>query len=115
MPHINTSPGMRSQAGAATLVVVLVLSFTLLLAVAFASKSLVFEQRTSSNQYHATQAFEIAEAGAGWTLAQLNGGRVGDDCAPSGKSTDASLRDRYLSIDATGVITPSLKPDQVQL
>jgi hypothetical protein len=53
---------MNKQRGVATLVVVMVLLFLMALVAAYTSRNLIFEQRTSVNQYRSTQAFEAAEA-----------------------------------------------------
>jgi len=88
----------RSQRGAAALVVALVLVFGMSLAAFFANRGLIFEQRTSANQYRSTRAFEMAEAGLEWAMARLN-----DDIfiAASPACTTAtgtqSFRDRYLA------------------
>lgn len=103
-PH---RPGSR-QRGVATLVVVAVLFFVLSLVAAYTNRSMIFEQRTASNQYRSTLAFEAAEAGLEWALSMLNGGRVDASCVPSANVADTSFRQRYLTIDpATGHITPT--------
>ena len=51
------------ERGAATLVVVMVLFFIISMVAAYTSRNLIFEQRTSANQYRSTQAQEAAEAG----------------------------------------------------
>jgi len=102
----------RRESGAASLIVVLVLFFLVSLVAAYTSRNLIFEQRTSVNQYRSTQAFEAAEAGIEWALAMLNGGRIGANCQEAAAAaTDTSFRQRYLSIDTTtgstaGNITP---------
>jgi hypothetical protein len=98
-----------AQRGAAALIVVLLLFFVISLVAAYAGRNLVFEQKTSTNQYRATQAFEVAEAGLEWALAMLNGGRVTAGCVPPSPMdvTQRSFRQRYLTIDdTTGNITP---------
>ena len=55
--------GRRRQRGVAALVITVLLFFTMLLASVYLNRNLVFEQRSSANQYRATQAFEAAEAG----------------------------------------------------
>lgn len=76
------------------------LFFAMLLVAVFANRNLVFEQRSSANQYRATQAFEAAEAGLEWAQAQLNRGqRIGADCRASVDAAAASFRDRYLTPD----------------
>jgi hypothetical protein len=113
-----TRPGIRlrrpaarsAQRGAATLVVVMVLFFIVALVAAYTSRNLIFEQRTSANQYRSTQALEAAEAGLEWALAMLNSGRIDAACQPhplaNAATLDTSFRDRYLAIDVdTGRIT----------
>lgn len=97
----------RSQAGAATLVVVMVLFFVMAMVAAYANRNLVFEQRIAGNYYRSGVAFETAEAGAEWTLAMLNGSRIDASCVPDAAGAD-SLRQRYLSIGADRSITPLL-------
>ena len=88
-----------TQRGSASLIVVMVLLFSMALVVAYANRSLLFEQRTSINQYRATQAFEAAEAGLEWAQALLNDPRAIDaDCIAA--STGDSLRERWLRFDA---------------
>ena len=97
-----------AQRGAATLVVVGLLFFVMSLVAAYTNRNLIFEQRTSANQYRSTQAFEAAEAGLEWASAMLNAGRLDAACTPSTVVTDTSFRERYLTIDpATGVVDPA--------
>jgi Tfp pilus assembly protein PilX len=58
----NMKPASAQQ-GAATLVISLVLLFGMTVAAFFANRGLIFEQKTSANQYRSTRAFEMAEAG----------------------------------------------------
>ena len=97
-----------AQSGAAALVVVLMLFFVISLVAAYTSRNLIFEQRTATNQYRSTMAFETAEAGIEWAVAMLNGGRIGDDCTEATATTSSSsFRQRYLNIDtSTGMVTP---------
>lgn len=89
--------------GAATLIVVMSLLMATLVAAAYASRGIVFEQRASIEQYRATQAFEAAEAGLEWALVQLNRGRLDERCNPSDAAADATVRERGLILDeATG-------------
>ena len=116
MMPMARSLGRVRQQGAATLIVVMVLFFIISLVAAYTNRSLIFEQRTSSNQYRSSQALEVADAGLEWAISQLNFERlerVNDRCL---KNTDLSLplplsfRQRYLVVDsATGNVTP--KPD----
>jgi hypothetical protein len=94
------------QRGVATLIIVMALFFIVSLVAAYTSRNLIFEQRTSANQYRATQAFEAAEAGVEWTLAMLNGGRIDDDCLPTVDPTRTTFRERYFEpIAADSVLT----------
>ncbi|CAD5372084.1 PilX_N domain-containing protein [Rubrivivax sp. A210] len=106
----SPTPTAARQGGAATLIVVMLLFFIMSMVAAYTSRNLIFEQRTSANQYRSSQAFESAEAGMEWALAQLNAGRTTNACVPStndGSATDQSFAQRYLTIDrGTGVITP---------
>jgi hypothetical protein len=96
----------RRQRGAATLVVVMVMFFLVSMVAAYASRDIIFEQRTGANYLRATQAFEVAEAGLQWALAQLNSGRIDDACLPSTDLGDPSFRQRYIGIDpVSGVLT----------
>ena len=99
MNHLHlTSTGMRQQRGAAALVVTTLLFFAMVLVTLFVNRNLVFEQHASANQYRATQAFEAAEAGAEWALAQLaNPQRLGPDCEPAADVTATPFRSRYLN------------------
>lgn len=109
---------LRRQRGAASLVVVMVLFFIMSLVAAYTSRNLIFEQRTSVNQYRATQAFEAAEAGMEWAIAQLNGGRIDDSCLEAGvTNANTSFRQRYLAINtnpapdpASGMVTVLTRP-----
>ena len=100
----------------ASLTVVMVLFFILSLVAAYTSRNLIFEQRTSANQYRSTQAFEAAEAGLEWAMSMLNSGRINATCAASTNTADTSFRQRYLAINAvTGNITPVPRADDADL
>jgi len=103
---------LARQRGAAALIVVMLLFFVISLTAAYTSRNLIFEQRTASNQYRATQALEAAEAGIEWTLAQLNSGLATGSCtATTTASGNPSFRQRYLAIDNTsGNVTPVSLP-----
>jgi PilX N-terminal len=102
MKHTMTPPiRFAAQRGAASLIIVMVLFFTMMLVTAYTNRSLIFEQRTSANQYRSTQAFEAAEAGLQWALALLNGGRVDAACQPSANVALPTFRQRYLVADLT--------------
>lgn len=101
-----------TQRGAATLIVVMVLFFIVSLVAAYTNRNLIFEQRTSTNQYRSTQALEAAEAGVEWALAMLNHQRITATCSNSAVGTDPSYRQRYVITDpATGNLTPRPKAD----
>jgi len=99
--HVALAP--TRQRGAATLVVVMVLFFIIAMVAAYTSRNLVFEQRTSANQYRSTQALEAADAGIEWALAMLNGGRVDELCGPTPNDlTNSTFRARYIDSIDTG-------------
>jgi hypothetical protein len=107
-PRVHRAGRAAAQGGATTLIVVMVLFFLAALAAAYANRNLLFEQRTSANQYRSTQSFEAAEAGVEWALAQLNGGLVNAACEPDAAGA-SSFRNRYLVTNAgTGVVTRRL-------
>lgn len=102
---------VRGQRGAASLIVVMVLFFVMALAAAYSSRNLIFEQRTSANQYRSTQAIEAAEAGVEWALAMLNGGRIGTDCLEASAAANATtFRQRYLTVLDDGRLRPVADP-----
>lgn len=106
MPRLNASSLPSRQRGVATLVVVSILFFIVALVAAYTNRNLIFEQRTSGNQWRATLASETAEGGIEWVLSQLNSGRIGDTCVPTDDDTLPSFRERYLATAAaTGVIS----------
>ncbi|MED5621337.1 pilus assembly PilX family protein [Ideonella sp. BN130291] len=86
------------QQGAASLVVVMLLLFTMMLTAAYASRSLVVEQKNAANQLRATQALEAAEAGLEWGLAQLNAGHVDEQCSATEASGSLSFLERVLRV-----------------
>jgi len=95
----------RSQRGAVALVVALVLIIGMTLVVFYANRGMIFEQRASANQYRATRAFELAEAGLEWAVARLNDDLfINSACAnpgTSGNPVTNTFRERYLAV-ATG-------------
>ena len=104
LPGMNTmraprSHPMRAQRGLAALIVVMLLFFIISMVAAYASRNLIFEQKTSANQYRAVQAFEAAEAGIEWATAMLNGGRIDAACLPSDNVANDTFRKRYLILD----------------
>lgn len=94
------------QRGVATLIVVMVLFFIVTMVAAYASRNLIFEQRTGANIYRATQASELADAGVQWALARLNDGRIDEACVLDDTGA-GSFRDRYLTFNAaSGAVVP---------
>jgi Tfp pilus assembly protein PilX len=87
------------QQGAATLVAVMALFLVMALLAAYANRSLLFEQRIASSYFRASLAQEVAEAGAEWTLAQLNGTAADATCKPVATGGQR-FADRYLTINA---------------
>ncbi len=68
----SPSIGLQRQRGAGSLIVVLLLLIVLSVTVIFGNKTILFEQKTATNQYRSTLAFEAAEAGLAWATAMLN-------------------------------------------
>jgi Tfp pilus assembly protein PilX len=91
-----TGPGR--QRGAAALGVALILLFGITLIGFYTNRGMIFEQRTSANQYRSTLAFEMAEAGLEWVVGRLNTDALmagGSSCATTGTLTQ-SFAERYL-------------------
>lgn len=119
----SKAPGQ--QRGAATLIVVMLLFFVISMTAAYTGRNLIFEQRTSANQYRSTQSIEAAEAGLEWAISLLNAGRIDDSCLPTTDTSLGSLRQRYLTfydpdapnpaigLDAPGKLVPKLRSDLV--
>jgi hypothetical protein len=116
-PHFR-----RSQRGAAVLVVSLILLFGLTLVAFFANRTSIFEQRTSSNQYRSTRAFEMAEAGIEWATTRLNETIAINATAPAvcsdpgGANITDTFRVRYLVPQITptpGFNVPTANPPRV--
>jgi Tfp pilus assembly protein PilX len=96
----------HAQRGAASLVVALVLLVGGTIIAFFANRSFIFEQRTSANQYRATKAFELAEAGTEWALGKLNEGlplAAGSSCATGGAATALTFRERFATPTSAGL------------
>lgn len=109
MTRIATQRHQARQRGAATLVVVMVLFFLVLLVAAYSARTLIFEQRTSANQYRSAQAYEAAQGGLEWTLAMLNSNqRIDNDCLPTQDPSFDTFRDRYLAVEVdNGRVRPA--------
>lgn len=98
--HRQPRAPRHGQRGIGTVVVVMLLFFVVSLAAAYMSRNMIFEQKTSANQARSTLAFEAAEAGVEWALAQLNGGMVNDNCTDL--SATKSFQNRYVAIAGNG-------------
>ncbi len=97
----------RDERGAAALIVTTMLFLAMALTFLFVNRNLVFEQRSSVNQYRSSQAFEAAEAGLEWALVRLNNAQPLDaDCQPSADAASSSFRTRFLVTDDSGTIAP---------
>ncbi len=106
MKFVAFNGNARAQRGAATLIVVMLIFFVMSLVAAYASRNLIFEQRTSVNQYRATQVHEAAEAGIEWALAMLHSGRIDGNCQPTADTSQTTFRNRYLLTNSsTGVLS----------
>jgi hypothetical protein len=95
-----------NQRGAAALAVSLVLLFGMTVIAFFANRGMIFEQRTSANQYRSTKAFEVAEAGLEWAVARMNDegfAAAAPSCLTS-IATTTTLTERYLARDANGFL-----------
>ena len=91
---------LKSQRGAASLVIAVLLLVGMTLVAFFGNRVYIFEQKTSANQFRATKAFETAEAGLEWAIGKLNDPKVIDaepSCATAttGFFGKKSFRDRY--------------------
>jgi Tfp pilus assembly protein PilX len=104
--HNFLSPSRRTQRGAATLLVALVLLLGGTIIAFFANRGFIFEQRTSANQYRATSAFELAEAGAEWALGKVNENlplTSASSCTASSSTTAfGSFRERFATPRSAG-------------
>lgn len=101
-------PKRRNEAGAATLVVVMMLFLVMALLAAYANRSVLFEQRMAVSYARASLSQETAEGGVEWTLAQLNGTAIDSTCKPV-DTGGRRFTDRYLQIDpANRIITSNV-------
>ena len=97
---MKSSLARRHQVGAAALIVVMVLFFIASMVAAYASRNMIFEQRTGTNLFRATQALEAAEAGMDWAITMLNQGRS--------KATPSAPTRAMVSVTATAGMTAFL-------
>lgn len=98
----SATGGSARQRGVATLTIVMVLFFIMAMVAAYANRNLIFEQRTSANNYRSTLAGDAADAGVDWMIAMLNGGRIDASCLPTAAAGETSFRSRYLVLNADG-------------
>jgi PilX N-terminal len=111
MTTLSTAGRPHAQRGIASLIIVMVLFFIVSMVAAYASRNLIFEQRTSANQYVSTQAMEAAEAGIEWAIGMLNHGRIDANCVSSAVLANTTFRQRFLVVDpADGRIVRQLEP-----
>jgi Tfp pilus assembly protein PilX len=100
------------QRGYGTLVVAMLLLLGGTILAFFANRSFIFEQRTSANQYRATKAFELAEAGVDWAIGRLNDGMAvstatADSCDAVVGGASATFRGRYVSPQSPDATHPN--------
>ena len=86
----------RSQFGAGSLAVMLLLLFGASIIVFYLNRGLIFEQKTSANQVRATTAFEAAEAGVEWATGMLNSPFDINTSCNLLATTNTSFRAKYL-------------------
>ena len=109
MMQLQPFAGPARQRGAAALAVSIILLFGMTLIAFFVNRGMVFEQRTSANQYRSTKAFEMAEAGLEWAVAKLNtesaiaATTATFNCEPSTVAAGNTFARRYLTISTTGI------------
>lgn len=113
MKHSIPARSPARQRGAAALIVTSMLFLAMALVSLFTSRSLLVEQRSATNQIRAAQAFEAAEAGLEWALAQLGTNRrIDDSCESTTDATAGSFRSRYLQVSTrAGDLAPRLRDD----
>lgn len=104
----HSSRSMRTQRGAGSLLVVIMMYVAMAIVVVFVNRNLIFEQKTSANQYRSTLAQEAAEAGLEWATAMLNRtGNISSTCTASSAAGTTTFKLKYLTTDATtGTLTP---------
>jgi Tfp pilus assembly protein PilX len=93
--------GSTPQRGVAATAAALLLFLAMGIVVAFTNRNLIFEQRTSANQYRYTKAFEMAEAGMEWANVMLNDGRLISTSCAADATGPSSFRDRYLTVNSS--------------
>lgn len=78
----------RRQRGIGTIAVSVVLLLVMTVAIFYANRNIIFEQRSAANQVRSTAALEMAEGGIEWAIGKLNNGaEIGTNCEPSSGGT----------------------------
>lgn len=98
------------QRGAATIVVMLGLLGALALGVLFAHRGELLEARMSANQARSTAAFEAADAGLDWALAQLNALQPSGQTCRADTTAATSFRERMI-VSTSGGLTARAAAD----
>ena len=83
-PTCATHPaGPSLQTGSGTLALLLIMLLGCTLMLLHLNRALLVEQRAAALQWRSTLAFEAAEAGQAWAVAQLNHDQgIDDNCRP---------------------------------
>jgi hypothetical protein len=109
-PTLRHARPARTQRGATTLAVTLMLLGAMLLVLLAANRNTLLELRQSANQAHSTAAFEAADAGLEWAAALLNSNeRLGPDCRPSPLAIE-TFRERHLDLSVPALTPRPLQP-----
>lgn len=102
-----TTPARQHQRGAATLIVTMVLLFSISIIMLYLNRSILFEQKTSANQLRSTIAMEMAEAGMEWTVGMLNTAYDIDASCNLLSTTDIPFRQKYVQTKWHDATNPS--------
>lgn len=93
------------QRGVGSLAISAVLLLAASIVVLYLNRSLIFEQRTSANQFRSASAHEIAEAGLEWAIGKLNQlGPMDTSCDPSSGALTPSFRLSYAADTSAGTL-----------
>ncbi len=87
----------------------MVLFFVMSLVAMYASRNIIFEQKSATNLHQSNASFQTADAGFQWALGMLNGGRINDACQASANPSDLSFRQRYLQADRYINLQPGVR------
>lgn len=99
LPFALSRPRRAKAHGLATLAICVLLLLLLTLTAFWVGQHLGAAQQVVANDQRSALATEAAEAGLAWAVAQLNSGRMDDDCRAS-LDTGRTLRERLLAIGA---------------